>query len=285
MTIKGIVPITLANGNVIKMYSNSDDFVLKELYFGLNDEKGTEKIMKLAAERSAVIFDIGANTGLFSISCSGYNPHARIFSFEPVEQIADRFDKNISINHLSNIEVIRKLVSDKVQEDMTLFVPNSEISYSASTFKDFHDPETITPTKVEATTIDDFKRERSLPKIDFIKVDVEWHEFEVLLGAMDVLKNDSPLLIIEILFSSLEVRKNAQLAGKLPQDHHLNIQKLLTDLGYYSYMINALGIYRVDQLEPNANERNYLFSKKQSERHFISFNESDLIVDQVFNNV
>ena len=50
---------------------------------------------------------------------------------------------------------------------------------------------------VDVTTIDDLVAELELPRVDFIKLDIECAEREALEGAMETLTNDRPRLLID----------------------------------------------------------------------------------------
>ena len=47
--------------------------------------------------------------------------------------------------------------------------------------------------KIKTKLLDDYK----LKNVDFIKIDVQEHELEVLQGAKETLKNNSPILCVE----------------------------------------------------------------------------------------
>ncbi len=60
--------------------------------------------MKLAV-RSQVIFDAGANIGLYALLAAKVNPRSSIHAFEPTPSIVARLDENIRLNNLHNIKV------------------------------------------------------------------------------------------------------------------------------------------------------------------------------------
>ena len=47
---------------------------------------------------SDVIFDIGANTGIFALVSGAANPKARIFAFEPVSRVFEKLKGNVALN-------------------------------------------------------------------------------------------------------------------------------------------------------------------------------------------
>lgn len=90
----------------------------------------------------------------------------------------------------------------------------------------YFDPSNIGSTQVEEADdgelsmkrLDDYEFER----IDFIKIDVEKYEYDLLLGAKNTLCKHSPGLYIEIF-----------------DDCFSKVDKLLREYGYYGYIISG----------------------------------------------
>jgi len=53
-----------------------------------------------------------------------------------------------------------------------------------------------TGTSVKVTTIDKFVEANKLPRVDFIKMDVEGHELKILAGARKTIKTFKPSLAL-----------------------------------------------------------------------------------------
>jgi len=56
--------------------------------------------------------------------------------------------------------------------------------------------ETAGDTPVKVTTVDKFVEANKLPRVDFIKMDVEGHELKVLAGAKETIKTFKPSLAL-----------------------------------------------------------------------------------------
>jgi hypothetical protein len=65
--------------------------------------------------------------------------------------------------------------------------------------------------------LDTFVQQEKVSKIDFIKIDVEGFEYEVLAGARELLLRDKPIIMVEV-----------QVKQRLVAD-------LLSNLGYVAY--------------------------------------------------
>lgn len=57
-------------------------------------------------------FDIGANTGVYSLLSKSLNPKAKIYAFEPVQRTFKRLEQNIAINNF-DVTTEQIALSDK----------------------------------------------------------------------------------------------------------------------------------------------------------------------------
>ena len=133
-------------------------------------------------KNDAVVFDIGAFKGdtayFFSKKCSN---KARIYAFEPDDYAFQILEKIKEKYKLNNVITKNILLSNAEKEiDFVSMIEN-------------------TPTiKKNAITIDKFVEENNIEKIDYIKMDVEGAEKNILEGAIKTIKKFKPSLAIAI---------------------------------------------------------------------------------------
>ena len=133
-------------------------------------------------KNDAVVFDIGAFKGdtayFFSKKCSN---KARIYAFEPDE---------------NNYKVLLKI---KEKYKLNNVITKNILLSNAEKEIDFISMIENTPTiKKNAITIDKFVEENNIEKIDYIKMDVEGAEKNILEGAIKTIKKFKPSLAIAI---------------------------------------------------------------------------------------
>ena len=133
-------------------------------------------------KNDAVVFDVGAFKGdtayFFSKKCSN---KARIYDFEPDE---------------NNYKVLLK-IKDKYK--LNNVITKNILLSNAEKEIDFISMIENTPTiKKNAITIDKFVEENNIEKIDYIKMDVEGAEKNILEGAIKTIKKFKPSLAIAI---------------------------------------------------------------------------------------
>ena len=133
-------------------------------------------------KNDAVVFDIGAFKGdtayFFSKKCSN---KARIYAFEP--------DEN---NYKILLKIKDKYKLNNVIASNILF-SNSETEINFLSM-DLNRP----AVKMKSTTIDKFVEENNIEKINYIKMDVEGAERNILEGAIKTIKKFKPSLAIAI---------------------------------------------------------------------------------------
>lgn len=137
-----------------------------------------------------IFIDIGTHIGKWSIYTAKYSKAEKIYSFEPSKINFKYLKTNIKLNKIEDkIELINKGVSSKKGE-ISFFFDNKKTGCSGVSEKG--------NTKIEVITLDSFIKQRKIDinKISLIKIDVEGHEFEVLKGMKNFLKETNNTRII-----------------------------------------------------------------------------------------
>lgn len=245
---KGVMEVKINNSS-FKMYNPSYTTIENEIFWNGID-KGWEKVSiglwKKIAKESKTILDIGANTGIYSLIASAINPQAEIFSFEPVKRTSELFKKNIELNSNFNIKLTEKAVSN-INGRATFYDVKSKSQYSASLNKkmliDCIDQISYDVDVVKLDTLDFLFNK----KIDLIKLDVEMHEPEAILGMIDIIKRDKPTILIEILNDELAV----------------NIENQINDLNYLYFSIDEINPPKREFKLKKSGCYNYLICTKE----------------------
>lgn len=127
----------------------------------------------------AVIYDIGANIGLYTIAFAA-NKSRIVHSFEPSELALPYLRRNVSMNRLRNAHVHPVLLSDALgTRDFVL----DHLTTAQSHVGDSSE----CGISIDCIDLDSYVREHSLPAPDLVKIDVEGHDFSVLRGMAHVL--------------------------------------------------------------------------------------------------
>lgn len=145
------------------------------------------------ADPGFVVFDVGANMGLYGeLAASVFAPSA-VHLFEPTPAAAAVVRKIAKKNNL-RLTVHELALSDEVGSADLFVSPISDASNSL--VEGFREASVVTP--VDTSTIDAIVDEIGVAP-DLIKIDVETHERAVLDGAIDTIRTYRPTLIVEVL--------------------------------------------------------------------------------------
>ncbi len=165
-----------------------------------------------------VCIDIGANVGNYTAILNTSFSRATIYAIEPLSSahriLTERFRSN------SNITTFHGALSNFQGESYVY--TKSKTAETASL-----DSEVLTASftkeKTYVTTLDLFVQESGINRIDFIKIDTEGFEREVLMGAKEVIYKLKPQ-IIQFEFNVLHLRRKYTL---------LEITTLLPNYTFY----------------------------------------------------
>lgn len=127
-----------------------------------------------------LVVDIGAHIGVFSIFASNLAKKGRVYAFEPIPENFEMLERNIEMNCIKNIVPIKKAISvRKGQKEMLLSESNpAEHSFYFGRNK-------AKKVKVRTLSLNDVVEENDISQIDFLKVDCEGAEYEILFGCPD----------------------------------------------------------------------------------------------------
>jgi FkbM family methyltransferase len=167
---------------------------------GLNGnwEKHSMQIWIKLCRHASSIFDIGANTGIYSLVAQSINPKAAVYAFEPVGTVYQKMVANNTLNNFS-INCYELALSD-TDGRLSIFKVNAEHTYEATLNKRFDGflPD-AKAMQVEVMTMKTFVEKNKITNIDLVKIDVETHEPEVMAGFGEYLAKFKPVILIELI--------------------------------------------------------------------------------------
>lgn len=230
---KGEFEVIVEGNRKFKLYNPGLAIENGIFWNGLFDdgwERDSIKIWIELCKKSKTIFDIGANTGIYSLVAKAIAPDSTVYAFEPHPYFYSFLKKNNGINKF-DVVCIDKAASDN--NGSVVLDDFSGVS-SALTF--------------ESVTLDAFIDQNKIRKIDLIKIDVEQHEPQVLSGFSSHLVRFKPTIIIEIL--------NENIADQ--------VDRMVQDLGYLYFNLNERGQIRQTLKIEKSDYYNYLLCHRET---------------------
>ena len=226
----GGAPVVLTDANDMRFVlypweiDGLDELLSKDFY-----RPDFEAIARLLGPGQTAV-DVGANVGTHSIMMSRrVGPAGRVVAFEPVPATAWLMRENLVLNRVENVELACAAVSDAAGTiEMNLF----DQRYSAWNSRGRPSFDGIVPVQtvqVPAVNLDAAMRERGIEQIDYLKIDVEGFEIDVLTGARELLSAGA---VICLSFEVSAVPLGA--SGHTAEE----VFELLAALGYRCYALD-----------------------------------------------
>ena len=232
--------------NSLSMYGMN--FGVASGYADYSGELYIIKSIKEDIQRKGVVFDIGANVGDWSkfVVKEYQGLDYKLFMFEPSLSAFNQLQQNIKD---TEDRFFYKIGFGDKKEKIKIYYDN-EAQGSAGVFmKDAKYSE-----EIEVDTIDRFCSKNNIQKIDFLKMDVQGYEYNILLGAEQMLK-DGKIKYIQFEFDEPNIENRI---------FFKDFWTLLSD-DYYIYHSLYNGLVKIEnyhyELE-NFRCMNYLAVKK-----------------------
>lgn len=181
----------------------------------------------------SVAMDVGANVGALTfLMAKLVGKDGLVLAVEPGPPTYTRLRNNLELNP-SMKEIIRLFnvgLSDK--EGVLYWQEDSDNRGNAGLLNN-------TGLPVKVTTIDDLLSQEGVKKLDFVKIDVEGMELEVIKGGIKSFSQYRPILYYETLETFKDLRGG---------DIFLEIEHVLGAIGYQTYCSVRKGIVKTSSL-------------------------------------
>lgn len=205
---------------------NAADHVQLHLFWYGYYEKNTIRLWQSLIQKEAVVMDIGANIGYYSVIAARKAVDGMVYAFEPSSAIRRRLLDNIAVNGLRNIEAVAAAVGAPAGAQ-PFFVSGPD-NTGMSGLRQAENFSGMTEM-VTVVSFDEWVAEKNISRVDFIKMDIEGAEADALHSMKQTLQRRQPVLFIEIREHLLRQ------FGHPPA----GIYEFLFSLGYKAYDITA----------------------------------------------
>ena len=183
-TGRGVRDLVLAG---VPLRLDVGDWTTIEYYFANKPyEPATLKYLVDQLRPGAVVVDVGANSGYFTLLAAGLvGAQGCVIAFEPNPSVRERLERNIDRNAFRDrVWVSPCALSDRSEDHVRLFVPEHDgFATLVPTLTHAHSYLAGAPSiDVRTRTFDDWLASSGLEAVSLVKIDVEGAEGRVLAG-------------------------------------------------------------------------------------------------------
>tara|TARA_B100001123_G_C15214959_1_gene988839 strand:+ start:390 stop:1148 length:759 start_codon:yes stop_codon:yes gene_type:complete len=209
-------------------------------------------ILDKVVDKNLESVDVGVYRGVYTYQLSKISKH--VHAFEPNPLLFSYLSKNLK-ELAENITLYENALSD-VNDTTDLKVPKRFKTLNKKNFEEMYKLGAATIHKRNLLNNEDFITFKIRTKrmddilinnnIGFIKIDVEGHEENVLNGAIEIIKKNKPVLLVEI--EEKHTKRNV--------NESINF---INSLGYKSYYLSGSKLENTEKLNNYKNKNNYFF--------------------------
>lgn len=200
-------------------------------------------ITGLMLQESNNCLDLGANFGSHSLVMSNICKTGLIYAFEPQSVVFQCLTLNVHLNKIKNIRIFNLAIDEITGREVGIEQIRTSSAQVNSGYSRILD--SSLSHKVLTIALDDM----DLPKIDFVKMDIQGSELSAVKGMKRILLSDQPIIFFEVEKAHLEFRKASS----------KELFMILSNLGYSIYRIE--NEYPSDHLAIPAGKR-IMFEEK-----------------------
>ena len=139
-----------------------------------------------------VCLDVGANIGAITLPLASLASEGHVHAFEASPTAWELLKRNVTSNGLENVTTVNAAITDHTGDTVEMFSTGAELGCAHMTSSSLG--RTGNREEVKTLALDDYG---FFGKCDFIKMDVEGSEVRALKGAMRVIEQYRPILVIE----------------------------------------------------------------------------------------
>lgn len=143
--------------------------------------------------------DIGCSRGFFSMYLLNVkNLKAQGLCIDPLNKSLEDFKEILNLNNIKRAKLLNGLVSDQKNKYRDIFRVSDYHGYY-SIIKNYADKKIKEKFKINSYTLDQLVFEKyKLKRVNFIKIDAEGAEFEILKKGIKTIKKFKPIIYCEI---------------------------------------------------------------------------------------
>jgi FkbM family methyltransferase len=188
----GLVPISETTCLGHRFVYPSDSLIGRQIASGGEWDSVLRPIIStLLPQDSPSICEVGSNIGASTLQLLAVKPNARVFAFEPSSRFCPILRRNLHLAGFDGV-VIYPVLLGRHAGIITLY--NNATTASAA-IEEYDGHELRRVQRVRMSTLDSVFS--SSERVDFIKIDTDGFEFEVLHGAERLIRRDGPVLFFE----------------------------------------------------------------------------------------
>ncbi len=187
------LPVKLPNGGwwfAVNDYNS--DAIFSDVY-----EKKEQLFVGIFLKPGMTVIDIGAHHGFYALlATKKVGPSGTVIAFEPSPRERKRLLFHLKVNRCTNVKVEPFALAADDGESKFFIVEGRDTGCNSLRPPVVQDP--VRSVKVQTMTLDHYLSNEAIHRVDFIKLDAEGSELDILRGAESLLNRPKrPVILFE----------------------------------------------------------------------------------------
>jgi FkbM family methyltransferase len=172
-----------------------DDYYLRTL--PSNGPADIQQLFELFCREDSNVIDVGANIGVTAVIAGLLAFNGSVLALDPVEDTFDYLAANIARSSLTNVKCLNLAAASAEGQVQVVTRPGHSFASFVGYDQVMKRYAGYDEENVEAITLDRLVQREGMTRVDFVKIDVEGFELEVLRGSSQLLKEAQPTVLLE----------------------------------------------------------------------------------------
>lgn len=191
----------------LNMLINTKEYIGWNIFFRGYYEQDTNRIIKDYIDKDDIVIEAGSNNGSETLIIGAIlkNGKGKLYAFEPEPSVCEKLQYNIELNKLGKkISAIPLALGDE-NKDITFYLMPVEAANQGMSSKYFY-IESKRTIKVKQIKLDEWCSINKIGRINFIKMDIQGSELDLLRGAENTIKMFKPRIFTEASETEMQKR-------------------------------------------------------------------------------
>lgn len=212
----------------LKILINTKEFVGWNILFRRHYEQDTNLLLQRFIRPGMITVEAGAHIGSETLLMAAMvGAHGKVYAFEPNPVVKKRLDINIRFNRFEQRIISSGTALGESNGTVSFYVKEEHIPNQGLSSKYKFD-EDVTQIEVTQQTLDDWFVSNGVERIDFLKMDVQGAEIDILKGGSEVITRFRPAIF-------------AEAAPSTQSDSRQSLEDLYDILSVYGYRVYHIG--------------------------------------------
>lgn len=224
------IQTTVQSRTGFQFFINTQSWIEWLLFIDGVYEAHLEKLFKRYVGVGGTVIDIGANIGVHTLLFSRLvGESGRVIAVEPYPPVITKLRKHLEHNQAGQVEIVERALSNEAGTATLKNALGVHNEGMASLWLS-SSGEPVDEFEVGLSTLDAVVDEYQIRNVQLIKLDIQGSEYAALRGAVNILREQKPVVVFEY--------DESWLGAGVTFDQ---VHSFLTGLGYTVYSINDKG--------------------------------------------